>query len=65
MNTIDKNTIKGIKADVENGKLTLKKIARECRFFEAQTDNDEARAAYARLSDCTTRKEFAAVFATI
>ena len=65
MNIIDTNTIKGIAADLAAGKRTIKAIAAECRIFEVQADSDEAKAAYARLSDCRTRKEFAAVFATI
>lgn len=65
MNTIDKFTIEGIKDELANGKRTLKAIAAECRIYETQTECDEAKAAYARLSDCKNRKEFAAVFATI
>lgn len=65
MNTIDINTINGIKADLANGKRTVKSIAAECRIFENQAGNDEAKAVYARLSDCKNRKEFAAVFASI
>lgn len=65
MNIIDTNTVKSIKEDVLNGKRKLKDIAAECRIFEQQADNDEAKAVYARLSDCSNRKEFAAVFATI
>lgn len=65
MNIIDLNTINGIKADLAAGKRTIKSIAAECRIFEDQASDDEAKAAYARLSDCKTRKEFAAVFATI
>ncbi|EEO3278660.1 hypothetical protein G6K69_003737 [Salmonella enterica subsp. enterica serovar Rubislaw] len=65
MNTIDKNTIEGIKAELANGKRTVKAIAAECSIFENQEDNDEAKAVYARLADCKSRKEFAAVFATI
>lgn len=65
MNNIDRNTIKGIEADLAAGKRTIKAIAAECRTFEQQADNDEAKAAYARLSDCKNRKEFAAVFASL
>ncbi len=65
MNTIDTNTINGIKTDLAKGKRTVKAIAAECRIFEEQADNDEAKAAYARLSDCKTRAEFAAVFASL
>jgi len=65
MKTIDINTINGIKADLNKGKRTVKAIAAECRIFEQQADNDEAKAIYARLSDCTSRKAFASVFATI
>lgn len=59
------NTIESIKADLAAGKRTIKKIAAECRVYEEQATCDEAKAAFARLSDCATRKEFAAVFATI
>ncbi|MDI5767639.1 hypothetical protein MJN71_20815 [Salmonella enterica subsp. enterica serovar Cerro] len=65
MNIIDKNTIESIKAELATGKRTIKAIAAECGIFENQADNDEAKAAYARLADCKSRKEFAAVFATI
>lgn len=65
MNIIDTNTIKGIKEDVAAGKRTLKAIAAECQMFEAQADNDEAKAIYARLADCSSRKEFNAVFASL
>lgn len=65
MNIIDTNTINGIKADLAAGKRTIKAIAAECRIFESQASDDEAKAVYARLSDCKNRKEFAAVFATI
>jgi len=59
------NTLNGIKADLANGKRKVKDIASECRYFESQVQEDEAKAAFARLSDCTTRKEFASVFATL
>lgn len=62
---IDINTINGVKREVEAGKKSLKAIAEECRIYEYQSDNEKAQAIYARLSDCATRKEFAAVFATI
>ena len=65
MNNIDINTIKGIKSDMMKGKRTIKAIAAECAVFEDQADNDEARAAYARLSDCKTRKAMYAVLATL
>lgn len=65
MNTIDINTINGIKSDLEKGKRTVKAIAEECRIFEEQCDNDEAKAIYARLSDCKTRKAMSAVFNSI
>lgn len=65
MNRIDLNTIEGIKKDLAEGKRTIKKIRAECSFFENQADNDEAKAIYARLSDCKNRKEFSAVFASI
>lgn len=65
MNAVNINTIKGIKADIEKGNRKLKDIAAECRIFERQADEDEAKAAYARLSDCTTRKMFYEVMATI
>lgn len=61
METIITNTIKGIAVDLAAGKRTMKSIAAECRIFEQQSDSDEAKAAFARLSDCTTRAQFSAV----
>lgn len=65
MNIIDKNTLNSIKQDMMKGKRTIKAIAAECSIFEDQADNDEAKAAYARLSDCKTRKAMYAVFCSI
>lgn len=65
LNIIDINTINGIKADIESGKRTLKAIAKECGIFETQADTDYAKACYARLADCKTRKDFHAVIESI
>lgn len=65
MNNEMTNTLNGIKSDLKNGKRTLKNIAEECKFFENQVEGDYSKAIFARLSDCKTRKEFAAVIASI
>lgn len=65
MNIIDTRTIMGIAAEVAEGKRTLKSIADECRHFEKQTGCDEAKAAYARLSDCKNRAQFNAVIKSL
>ncbi len=59
------NTLELLKGDVANGKRTLKNLAAECRYYELQATDDYSKAIFARLSDCTTRKEFNAVFASI
>ncbi|HFV9492595.1 TPA: hypothetical protein ACIAM1_002357 [Salmonella enterica subsp. enterica serovar Chester] len=65
MEITDINTINGIKKDLADGKRTVKAIAAECRIFKEQTSHEEAKAVYARLSDCTNRKQFEAVFASL
>lgn len=65
MEITDINTINGIKKHLADGKRTVKAIAAECRMFEGQTGCDEAKAVYARLSDCKNRKQFEAVFASL
>lgn len=65
MNTVTANTVKGIQQDLAAGKRTLKAIAAECRMFEQQVSDDESKAIFARLSDCTTRAQFAAVIASL
>lgn len=59
------NTLNGIKEELAKGKRTVKAIAAECRIMENQVSDDYSKAVFARLSDCTSRKEFAAVFATL
>lgn len=61
MNIETKNTVDGIKEDIKAGKRTLKSIAQECRIFENQVSDDENKAIFARLSDCTTRAQFKSV----
>ena len=65
MNTVNINTIKSIELDIITGKRSLKNIAAECKIFEVQANSDEAKAVYARLSDCKTRKEFSSVFSSL
>lgn len=55
------NTLNGIKADLANGKRLVKNIAAECAFFEAQVSDDLSKSIFARLADCTSRKQFNAV----
>lgn len=51
------NTVNGIKADLVNGKRTLKKIAAECLVFASQVD-EEYRDYFRAMSECKTRREF-------
>ena len=51
------NTVKGIKADLEKGKRTIKKIAAECAVFADQV-GPEYREYFQSMSQCKTRREF-------
>lgn len=59
--TIFRNTIKSIEADLANGKRKVKDIAAECKIFEVQTEDELHQSIFARLSDCKSRKDFAMV----
>jgi hypothetical protein len=59
------NTINGIKEDLAKGKRTVKSIAAECGIFESQASGDLSKSIFARLADCTSRKEFQTVFASL
>lgn len=65
MEAVIKNTINGIKADLAKGNRTVKSIAAECRIMESQVSDDLSKSIFARLSDCTSRAQFAAVFASL
>lgn len=71
MNTINhekiafENTLLGIIESLSQGKRTIKSIAAECGILENQVGEDCHKAVFARLSDCKTRAEFAAVFASL
>lgn len=65
METVFANTIKSISDDLAAGKRTVKAIAAECAMFETQIEGDYMKACFARLADCRTRKDFAAVIASI
>jgi len=58
MDTVTRNTVYDIKAALQIGKRTLKSIAAECAVYEVQSNTDEAKAVFARLADCKTRKDF-------
>lgn len=62
---VDDITIQGIMDEVNEGKRKLKDIARDCRYYVHQTKCEYASSIYARFSDCTTRKQFKAVFDSI
>lgn len=65
MDTVISNTLKGIEEMLVAGKRTVKSIAGECRIMESQVTEDEHKAMFARLSDCSNRKQFAEVLATL
>lgn len=61
MNQITRTTLETVLAAISNPKTSLKVVATDCRYYEKQVSDDWSKAAFARLSDCTTRKQFISV----
>lgn len=65
MDQVIRNTLETVLAAIGNPKTSLKVVAADCRVYETQVSDDWSKAAFARLSDCTTRKQFISVLSSL
>lgn len=65
LQSIDLNTLKGIRRDLVAKKFTVMSIASECNMYEDQSTCEYAQSIYARLADCTNRKQMNAVLDSV
>ncbi|UMO77987.1 hypothetical protein [Escherichia phage ZL19] len=56
-----KNTLNEIAMEIKDARRRVKDIAESCAFCVKQTDDPEAKALFAKLSECKTRKQMSLV----
>lgn len=65
LQTVDMNTLKGIRRDVANSNKLVYLIAWDCSMYEKQSTCEYAQSIYARLADCINRKQMNAVLDSV